>query len=213
METLQDVVDESLQKFLSHLSRVTNKLDLSGLTDEEKEVFLEKCQSVIGDSCVMDMRHKRHKQLLKRTETLFADPENTKTPHEIFEELKKEDDAEEIDFESHDLYQNIKEIVKDTRTKIGLGNKDQSSSQNEEDGLLMSDVHISTTCPISKQAMTDPYKSQKCGHTFDKNSIDSLMRLRPYIRCPIGGCGHHVSKADLVVDYQMRRHIESTTDM
>ncbi|XP_059476540.1 E3 SUMO-protein ligase NSE2-like [Neocloeon triangulifer] len=210
MESLQEVIDESLQKYILHISRVVGKLDQSGLTDEEKGHFLEKCQDVIGECCTLDLDHKRNLELLKEAENVFADESNTKTPDEIFEELKKQKKNKKKDeaFNDHEIYKSVIEIVKEAREKAGLDEEEMDQTEAGEDGLLVSEFQVSTVCPISRKKMTDPYKSKACKHTFDKESILALLKNKTNIRCPIGGCGHLVGKEDLVIDYQMRRHID-----
>lgn len=66
----------------------------------------------------------------------------------------------------------------------------QDEAEDDED-LIIAEEHVDVRCPLSMVVMEDPYTSQKCKHTFEKNSIVQFLRSQPNGRapCPQTGCG------------------------
>jgi len=162
---------------------------------------------------------------------------------QIFQDLKSKQPKTTLDYEEHDIYLNMVEIVDEARQRgniywffsitsglttmcrgpiiksyirgpfeiLGTQNvgdcfyfhfcysrvvqprnnfpggfgSSLDESEAGEDGLLVSEVQISSIDPISKMEMVDPCKSKNCGHTFEKSSILTLLKNKIEIRLEI----------------------------
>jgi hypothetical protein len=92
---------------------------------------------------------------------------------------------------------------------------------DDDDDVVIDKATISTTCPLTYQKFKEPYTSIKCPHTFEKNAIFEMIRLKPRgpsgkkeIECPIPGCGKvryaHLYSLPLV---EMLRLLDSASHM
>lgn len=62
----------------------------------------------------------------------------------------------------------------------GGGNRRTVDGEDDgEDGLMVFDVQISTMDPITMREMTDPVKSSKCGHAYEKSSMLEILKNKP----------------------------------
>lgn len=63
----------------------------------------------------------------------------------------------------------------------GLGGPPVSRrvDDEDEDGFMVADVQISTMDPFTMKEMTDPVKSNKCGHAFEKSSMMQVLKNKP----------------------------------
>jgi hypothetical protein len=68
---------------------------------------------------------------------------------------------------------------------------------DDDDDIVMDKASISTKCPITFQQFKEPYTSNKCPHTFEKNAILDMIRRSKSnfgrggaksVACPIPGC-------------------------
>lgn len=68
---------------------------------------------------------------------------------------------------------------------------------DDDDDIVMDKATISTKCPITFQQFKEPYTSNKCPHTFEKNVILDMIRRSTSnfgrggaksVACPIVGC-------------------------
>ena len=108
-----------------------------------------------------------------------------------------EDDVEIISGDGFEKKQFGKNDVLDIEVDIDFGSK------------------VSTKCPISLLEMTSPYKSTRCGHTFEKDAIMNVMqnyRMRPgkrknaFVPCPMVGCSQKFTEQHLeAVNKKKRR--------
>ncbi|KAI1770338.1 zinc-finger of the MIZ type in Nse subunit-domain-containing protein [Hypoxylon cercidicola] len=87
------------------------------------------------------------------------------------------------------------------------GGRDEA---DDDEDLIIAEEHVDVRCPLSMVVMQDPYTSQKCKHTFEKNSIVQFLRGQPggRARCPQTGCGKEISIKDFQPDPVMLRRIK-----
>ncbi|KAI1374449.1 zinc-finger of the MIZ type in Nse subunit-domain-containing protein [Hypoxylon crocopeplum] len=89
-------------------------------------------------------------------------------------------------------------------------NGGDGEADDEDDDLIVAEEHLDIHCPLSMTVMQDPYTSQKCKHTFEKDSIVQFLRAQPggRARCPQTGCNKEVSISDFHPDPVMLRRIK-----
>lgn len=68
----------------------------------------------------------------------------------------------------------------------GHGGEDGSFDDDED--VAVSRENISINCPLTLLPMTEPYRSRKCPHTFEKAAILDYLPLRGECQCPQTGC-------------------------
>lgn len=75
-----------------------------------------------------------------------------------------------------------------------------NDAQVDDDEIEVSS-RLTLTCPVTLLPLTDPVRNPRCGHTYSRNGIQSLISNHAYsIQCPVGGCSGAVSTQSLVPD-------------
>lgn len=85
---------------------------------------------------------------------------------------------------------------------------DPVPDEEEDDDLEVEGGKIDLKCPISLNIFTEPMISKKCGHTFDKSSIQSHWKSHSE-KCPILGCAKYILKTDFSPDRLMALRVKS----
>lgn len=117
----------------------------------------------------------------------------------------------------HNEYRDFKRVVHDARhgddgpvlghedtwfteagePQLGITQTRSGAFDDDDDDIVMDRATISTKCPITFQQFKDPYTSNKCPHTFEKNAILGMIRTSGSnfgrggarsVACPIPGC-------------------------
>jgi SUMO ligase MMS21 Smc5/6 complex component len=88
------------------------------------------------------------------------------------------------------------------RTLLGEGGGagDDSDSDIEVDEGRGGEL---TKCPITLSEWNDPVRSKRCGHSYNRSGIESLIGRKTCVQCPLAGCNQRVTKADLVPDKRL----------
>ena len=68
-------------------------------------------------------------------------------------------------------------------------------------------------CPITKQTLVSPVRSNKCGHVYSKEAIllhikNIKKKGRNLPSCPVAGCSHTVDLNDLERDVDIERQLK-----
>jgi hypothetical protein len=71
------------------------------------------------------------------------------------------------------------------------------------------DPSVKFRCPILLSLMVLPMRSKVCGHLYDNKGIQSLLKNKAEIECPIKGCGRKVTPKDLEQDEEATVEIEA----
>ena len=97
-------------------------------------------------------------------------------------------------------------------SEYGNGNDQDNDLQIVEDvcGEIIATQFINTIDPITRLEMKDPVKNTLCGHTYEKNSIQQIIKKNPKTKCPIAGCPNknHVSQNHLILDSDVLQEIQ-----
>ncbi|RFU78225.1 zinc finger, ring fyve phd-type [Trichoderma arundinaceum] len=64
----------------------------------------------------------------------------------------------------------------------------QNGALDDDDDVAVSRENISINCPLTLLPMTEPYRSRKCPHTFEKAAILDYLPPRGERQCPQTGC-------------------------
>ncbi|KAF1359243.1 hypothetical protein EJ07DRAFT_43050, partial [Lizonia empirigonia] len=137
----------------------------------------------------------------------------------------------------HNEYRDFKRVVHDARhgddgpvlghedtwftetgaPRLGVTQTRGGAFDDDDDDIVMDKATISTKCPITFQQFKDPYTSNKCPHTFEKNAILDMIRRSnsnygrggaKSVACPIVGCDQQLSVEDLRSDPILIRKIK-----
>ncbi|KAL1801307.1 hypothetical protein ACET3X_001649 [Alternaria dauci] len=86
---------------------------------------------------------------------------------------------------------------------------------DDDDDIVVDRATVSTRCPITYQQFKDPYSSNKCPHTFEKNAILDMIRNGPHrvdgqkaVECPVNGCDKMLTANDVRTDPILVRRIK-----
>ncbi|XP_065183410.1 E3 SUMO-protein ligase NSE2-like [Sycon ciliatum] len=86
----------------------------------------------------------------------------------------------------------------------GKGVATGDGAENDED-LVISQVEVSTNCPITQKPFVEPVLNKDCRHTYTKEAILSHLRKKNgRVRCPVLGCVKVVTEAGLVPDHALQ---------
>ncbi|EUC44077.1 hypothetical protein COCMIDRAFT_99172 [Bipolaris oryzae ATCC 44560] len=86
----------------------------------------------------------------------------------------------------------------------GITDSTQRGDFDDDDDIVVDRATISTRCPITYQQFKEPYSSNKCPHTFEKNAILEMIRRGPHrigqqkaVDCPVAGCNQMLTETDV----------------
>jgi hypothetical protein len=92
-----------------------------------------------------------------------------------------------------------------------------AAQDDSDDDLQIAKEHISTKCPLTLQEFRDPVTSRKCPHSFERAAITEMIdtaanQVRAEggsraVQCPVPGCQHLLTIADLHSDDRIKRKI------
>lgn len=66
--------------------------------------------------------------------------------------------------------------------------QDEADDENDDDDIAVAREVLSINCPLTLQAMREPYSNRKCKHTFEKAAILDYLEMRGEKQCPQTGC-------------------------
>ncbi|UKZ50036.1 hypothetical protein TrVGV298_004291 [Trichoderma virens] len=97
-------------------------------------------------------------------------------------------------------------------TPPGRGGQNGALDDDDDDDVAVSRENISINCPLTLLPMTEPYKSRKCPHTFEKSAILEYLAPRGEHQCPQTGCSQMFSRSrfdhEFYLDEAMKRRIQ-----
>ena len=91
---------------------------------------------------------------------------------------------------------------------IDGGNQEEENIEEDVDGLACTAMTIQTIDPFTKREFSDPVKSTRCNHSYERATIEELIKTKPRgYRCYHMGCKALIMHEDLVSDEELKRHI------
>ncbi|KAI6649798.1 hypothetical protein LOD99_6587 [Oopsacas minuta] len=78
-----------------------------------------------------------------------------------------------------------------------------------EGDLLLSQVQVSTICPLTQQQLRSPMKNTRCGHVYSRQAILAHIRAKKGgAQCPASGCAAGVVIDELSADREMENRMK-----
>ncbi|XP_028406066.1 E3 SUMO-protein ligase NSE2-like [Dendronephthya gigantea] len=200
------------------LSRMQEYLDVGYSTTLEIALDIEECnesgkttaeieqlKDITLEYVKMEKELKQWLQAAETTKTAFQEEHrnakagNVPSIEEIF--MNKLNETEENSMnESIQEHPNIKEFVKQV-WNVHHSGQPLPTDQNatiDSDIMIAQASEESVICPLTQKQMVEPVRSKKCHHSFEKAAILHHIRVRQNrVRCPVGGCAHYVTEADI----------------
>lgn len=85
-----------------------------------------------------------------------------------------------------------------------------AAAQDEDAVVATGGTESNLMCPITRKPMTDPVRSQVCGHVYSTEGITGLLKQgKGKAKCPNFGCKKDVAKGDLVEDEETAVKLEN----
>ena len=77
-----------------------------------------------------------------------------------------------------------------------------------DDDILLSQVHVSTICPLTQQQLKSPMKNPRCGHVYSRQAILAHINAKKSgAHCPASGCSAGVTREELSLDREMESRV------
>ena len=169
----------------------------------KKETYLEQLRSTTEslayvDSEIVLMREALGfvlDEAIPNSENSSKSLDLTRVYQSKFEELNTTD----IDLSGHKYITTLKRQTAGSR----------GERESLEGDLLLSQVQVSTICPLTQQQLKSPMKNTRCGHVYSKLAIQGHIRAKKSgAQCPASGCAAGVATADLTVDKEMENRLK-----
>ena len=85
-----------------------------------------------------------------------------------------------VDVKSHAWMRDFEQLV-------SSANNQEEEEEGDEDMVMVSS-QVQTLCPITRAEMVRPVRNTACGHVYDREGIEALMKQNAATRCPVVGC-------------------------
>jgi len=97
--------------------------------------------------------------------------------------------------------------LKDFADEKAAVNENEISIDGED--LAVTGMSVQIIDPYTKVQFVDPVRNSRCNHTYEKSTIEELIRTRKKQRCYYMGCTnkYNITTADLVPDGELKRHL------
>ena len=67
--------------------------------------------------------------------------------------------------------------------------KQEAAGSGGDQELVMTETHVATLDPWTRQEIRQPYRNGRCGHLYDRSSLESVLQTRAKKpTCPYVGC-------------------------
>ncbi|KAK2147949.1 hypothetical protein LSH36_527g01015 [Paralvinella palmiformis] len=129
---------------------------------------------------------------------------NTNDKYETGEQATDDNNGDESDLEII--------IPTDSDDDVPLHSKPKNEDPSLGEGdLAVTGEKISIRCPITQQIMKHPLQNIHCGHCYDRQGVEGIIRNRKEkARCPVAGCSNDIplNMDDMTYDYSLLSYIQ-----
>ncbi|KAI9142710.1 hypothetical protein BKA69DRAFT_1066003 [Paraphysoderma sedebokerense] len=181
------------------------------LADVDLDEQVTEMEAAVKEYILMLAKLKAQQKVVTHIkETVTQDSQAVQNVSQYFEE-KLGPEYETIKSSGSQLYANhadYKKFKKNVWEAKNPGESYREEGDREDDDLVVVGTQQSLNCPILGSRITDPVKSDICGHTFSRAGIYGLFDTsadRGYVECPISGCNRKFTKSSLKTDRDMVR--------
>ncbi|KAL0960647.1 hypothetical protein HGRIS_005676 [Hohenbuehelia grisea] len=89
--------------------------------------------------------------------------------------------------------------------------KEDGDDSDDDDDIEIGGVTQDYKCPLSLAALTDPWTSEVCGHSFQREAIQAFFKgARPGKKdCPAAGCRKSYTLSDCKPDKDLARRVKA----
>ena len=167
-------VQQTLKTLQTVLAAELTEKEQGDLVDSLKQVM----ENYIGD--IARLKHNHH--LLQEFKRTLNNVEVSEWPEDMqgeFQKLQQQNEGKlKIDVKSHQWMRDFDKLVADSNNK--------GETDGDEDMVVSSQV--TTICPVTRKEMVRPVRNVECGHVYDREGIEALMKQSAGTRCPVVGC-------------------------
>ncbi|XP_054266912.1 E3 SUMO-protein ligase NSE2-like [Macrosteles quadrilineatus] len=153
------------------------ELVIKQLEGEERKAQIKELKTVMLEYCDLDNNWKLEKKMLSEIDRSLAEENNINKIDEAYANVRKiQSDA---DPHKHQWYLNLERKIKQwlARDDPDIDIVDTGSTESFLD-------------PFTKLMMKDPVKNTLCSHSYEKESVLTMLKAKKEIRCPVVGCAY-----------------------
>ena len=177
----------------------------SDLSEEEQGDHMDSLRSVIENYIVNFSKFEQDLKLTQELKGNLTKLDVSEWPDvgQEFKKLQTQNAGKlKVDVKSHPWMKEFDRLVSDN------DNNQEEEGDGDEDMMMVSS-QIQTVCPITRREMVRPVRNRACGHVYDREGIEALMRQNADTRCPVVGCRNPapVFPRNLQDDLQTRKAI------
>ena len=177
----------------------------SDLSEEEQGDQMDSLRNIIENYIVNFAKFKHDFKLGQKLKENLTKQDGSEWP-DVDQEFKKLQTQNEgkckVDVKSHPWMKDFDKLVSQS------GNTQEEEGGGDEDMMMVSS-QVQTVCPITRREMVRPVRNTACGHVYDREGIEALMKQNPDTKCPMVGCRNptKVFPHNLQDDNQIRKAI------
>ncbi|KYQ91755.1 hypothetical protein DLAC_07543 [Tieghemostelium lacteum] len=185
--------------------------------DEKSKMFGDLDNSMLTCLAVQDFIQKYDRELQTMKEHIDRTTRNSMNnqtssqlpvgTQDITELLKSKDLINHLKLATFKSTPKFKEYQKSIKDVNHQGDND------EDDDLSLASQSVNIKCPISQQIFVEPVKNRECGHLYSKASIESYLKNKNQVACPVAGCNKKIThgsyersaEADIMIAKEIRK--------
>ena len=154
----------------------------SDLSEEEQGDQMDSLRNIIENYIVNLSKFKHDFKLTQKLKENLTKQDGSEWPNvdQEFKKLQNEGKCK-VDVKSHQWMKDFDKLVSQS------GNTQEEEGGGDEDMMMVSS-QVQTVCPITRREMVRPVRNTACGHVYDREGIEFLMRQNAATKCPVVGC-------------------------
>ena len=177
----------------------------SDLSQEEQGNQMDSLRNIIENYIVGFSKFKHYFKLTQELRGTLTKQAGSDWP-DVDQEFKKlqiqKGGKLKVDVKSHPWMVDFDKLLSQNE------NSPEADGGGDEDMMMVSS-QVQTVCPVTRREMVRPVRNTACGHIYDREGIEALMRQNADTRCPVVGCRNPapVFPRNLQDDLQTRKAI------